>query len=585
MYRLLNKISSPQDIKGRSLDELNTLCHEIRMAIVNRVSRVGGHLGSNMGIVEATLALHYVFNSPSDKFVFDVSHQSYAHKMLTGRWYGFTDETRFKEISGYTNPEESEHDLFNVGHTSTSISLACGLCKARDIRGGKENIIAIIGDGSLSGGEALEGLNVASELKSGLIIVVNDNDMSIAENHGGLYSNLRQLRSSLGKHPSNLFRSFGLDYRYVDNGNDLSTLVEVFSEIKNINHPIVIHINTVKGKGSAYAESEKEKFHSTQSFNKETGELVSLNNEKTYLSITGDYILDKIERDKGFVAISAGVPSALGFGFDASKRAKAGLQYVDVGIAEATAVALASGIAKNKGKALFGTYSSFIQRTYDQLSQDLCLNNSPATILVSNASIYGFKDKTHIGIFDIPLLSSIPNLTYLAPASDLELISMLEWSIEQNACPVAVKMPGGKVFNADYPVASDFSEVKYQITKNGEGVAILALGCFYAIGVELYTALKKQGVDATLINPRFINRLDINTLNMLKKKHQKIITLEDGILEGGFGEKISAFYAKDEGIKVFSYGLKKEFIDRYDVLEVLRNNCLTPEQIIKDIFE
>lgn len=582
MYKFLNKISSPQDIKGRTLNELKAICSEIREAIINRVSKFGGHLGSNMGIVETTLALHYVFNSPKDKFVFDVSHQSYTHKMLTGRWYGFTDDDKFSEISGYTNPDESCHDLFNVGHTSTSISVACGLCKARDLRGDKENVIAIIGDGSLSGGEALEGLNVASELNSNLIIIVNDNNMSIAENHGGLYSNLRLLRDSRGEHNCNLFKGFGLDYKYVDDGNDLETLIEIFNEIKDINHPIVIHINTVKGKGNSYAESEKEKFHSLGAFNAETGELVSLNPSKTYLSITGDYILNKIKEDKEFVAISAGVPSALGFGFDASKRQEAGEQYIDVGIAEATAVAFASGVAKNNGKALFGTYSSFIQRTYDQLSHDLCLNNSPATILVSNASIYGFKDKTHIGIFDIPLLSSIPNLVYLAPASDKELVSMLEWSINQMSCPVAVKMPGGEIFSADYQVDTDFSRTKYQITENGEGVAILALGCFYRIGVELYTALKKQGVNATLINPRFINRLDKATLDKLKENHHTVVTLEDGILDGGFGEKVASYYTNDN-IRVLSYGLKKEYIDRYNPDDILWQNRLTASQIIDDI--
>ena len=583
MYQLLRNISSPQDIKGHTIDELKLLCHEIRTAITNRVSKFGGHFGSNMGMVETTLALHYVFNSPIDKFVFDVSHQSYTHKMLTGRWYGFTDDDRFKEISGYTNPQESVHDLFNVGHTSTSISLALGLCKARDLKKDKENVIAIIGDGSLSGGEALEGLNVASELNSNLIIVVNDNDMSIAENHGGLYSNLRLLRGTMGRSELNLFKSFGLDYMYIDDGNDLKTLIDAFEAIKGINHPIVVHINTVKGKGSSYAESEKEKYHSLGAFNTETGELVSLNPEKTYLSVTGNYLLEKIKNDKAFVAISAGVPSALGFGFDAEKRKVAGEQYIDVGIAEATAVALASGIARNSGKALFGTYSSFIQRTYDQLSHDLSLNNLPATILVSNASIYGFKDKTHIGIFDIPLLSSIPNLVYLAPASDKELVSMLEWSINQNDCPVAVKMPGGQVFNANYEVATDYSQAKYQIVENGEGVAILALGCFYKIGVELYTALKKQGVNATLINPRFINRLDRNTLDMLKKKHNTIVTLEDGILDGGFGEKIATYYTNDK-MRVLTYGLKKEFIDRYDPCEVLKSNGIEIDKMIEDIM-
>ncbi len=583
MHNYLDKISSPYDIKQLSITEMEALCDEIRHAIVNRVSKFGGHFGSNMGIVETTVALHYVFDSPKDKLIFDVSHQSYTHKMLTGRAFGFTDDSRFEEISGYTNPEESKHDLFNVGHTSTSVSMCCGLCKARDLRNSKENIIAVIGDGSLSGGEALEGFNLASELNSNLIIVVNDNDMSIAENHGGLYSNLRDLRKSKGEYPLNIFKSFGLDYKYVDKGNDLSTLIKVFSEIKDINHPIVLHINTVKGKGSPLAEGEKEKFHSTVSFNIETGELVSQNPKKTYLTITGDYILNKIKEDPQFVAISAGVPSALGFGFDASKRIIAGEQYIDVGIAEQTAVAVASGIAKNGGKALFGTYSSFIQRTYDQLSHDLCLNNSPATILVSNASVYGFKDKTHIGIFDIPLLSSLPNLVYLAPASDKELVSMLDWSINQSSYPVAVKMPGGNVYEADYDVSDDFGDLTYQITKKGEDVAILALGCFYRIGVELYEAFKAKGINATLINPRIINILDKNTLEQLKENHNTVITLEDGILEGGFGEKIAAYYSNDK-MRVLTYGLKKEYIDRYNPDDVLKKNRITPEQMIDDYF-
>lgn len=582
MYHYLNKISSPSDIKKLSVSELEAVAGEIRDAIVNRVSKFGGHFGSNMGIVETTIALHYVFNSPKDKFIFDVSHQSYTHKMLTGRAYGFTDEKCFSKISGYTNPEESEHDLLNMGHTSTSVSTCCGLCKARDLRNGSENIIAIIGDGSLSGGEALEGFNVASELNSNLIIVVNDNDMSIAENHGGLYSNLRDLRKTKGEYPLNLFKAFGLDYRYIDRGNDLQTLIQVFSEIKDINHPIVLHINTVKGKGSPLAEEEKEKFHSTASFNIETGELVATAPKKTYLTITGDYISQKIKSDKSFVAISAGVPSALGFGFDASKRVDAGDQYVDVGIAEQSAVAVASGIAKNGGRALFGTYSSFIQRAYDQLSHDMCLNNSPATILVSNASIYGFKDKTHIGIFDIPLLSSLPNLVYLAPASDKELVSMLDWSINQSSYPVAVKMPGGTVYEADYEVSSDFANLTYQITKSGEDVAILALGCFYKIGVDLYRALKRCGENPTLINPRIINRLDVSTLEYLKKNHKTVVTLEDGILDGGFGEKISSYYVNDN-VRVLSYGLKKEYIDRYDPDEILKQNGIEIENIIKDI--
>ena len=583
MYQLINKIKSPSDIRSYTNDELKQVAEEARCAIINRVSKIGGHFGSNMGMVETTIALHYVFNSPYDKIIFDVSHQCYTHKILTGRYYGFTDDSRFSEISGYTNPDESEHDIFNVGHTSTSVSMACGLCKARDLSGGRENIIAVIGDGSLSGGEALEGFNIASDLRSNLIIIVNDNDMSIAENHGGLYSNLRKLRKTKGNCECNLFKSFGLDYRYIDNGNDLSTLIEAFSEIKDINHPIVVHINTVKGKGSPMAESEKERFHSTASFNIETGELVSKLPKETYLTVTGDYITNKIENDKDFVVISAGVPSALGFGFDASRRDLAGEQYIDVGIADQSAVALASGIARGYKKALFGTYSSFIQRAYDQLSHDLCLNNSPATILVSNASIYGFKDKTHIGIFDIPLLSSLPNLVYLAPASKEELSAMLEWSVNQNKCPVAIKMPGGEVYSADYEVSTDYSEIKYQITKKGEDVCIIALGSFYKIGKDIYEALKNQGVNAPLVNPRFINILDKNTLDEIKKNHHTAITLEDGILDGGFGEKISSYYTNDN-IRVLSYGLKKEYIDRYNVDEILKENGIEVSQIIKNLI-
>ncbi len=583
MYQIINKIKSPKDVKKLSVRELKLVAEEARQAILNRVSQVGGHLGSNMGVVETTIALHYVFDSPYDKLVFDVSHQSYTHKILTGRCFGFTNKKRFNEISGFSNTDESEHDIFNVGHTSTSISTCIGLCKARDLRGSGENVIAIIGDGSLSGGEALEGFNVASELKSNLIIIVNDNDMSIAENHGGLYSNLRDLRASQGKCPNNLFKAFGLDYVYIDKGNDLATLIETFLRIKDIDHPIVVHINTVKGKGSPMAENEKEKFHSTVSFNLETGELASKLPKETYLTVTGDYILDKIKRDSQFVAISAGVPSALGFGFDASKRATAGKQYIDVGIAEQTAVAVASGIAKNGGKALFGTYSSFIQRTYDQLSHDLCLNNSPATILVSNASIYGFKDKTHIGIFDIPLLSSIPGLRYLAPASKEELTAMLEWSIDQNSYPVAIKMPGGSVFSADYEVDTDYSEIKYQITKKGKGVCIIALGCFYKIGNDLHKALKEHGVDATLINPRYANILDTDTLDKIVKAHRTVVTFEDGILSGGFGEKIAA-YLSNTKCRVLTYGLKKEFIDRYEPDEILKQNNIEVSQIIKDLL-
>ena len=581
MYEILKSINSPQDIKKLSINELKELASEAREAILYRLSCKGGHFGPNLGIVEATIALHYVFNSPVDKFVFDVSHQSYCHKLLTGRVNAFINEEDFGNASGYTNPEESEHDIFNVGHTSTSVSLACGLAKARDLKCTEENIVAIIGDGSLSGGEALEGIDFASELGSNLIIVVNDNDMSIAENHGGLYANLKALRDSKGTCECNLFKAFNLDYIYVDEGNDIQTLIDAFSSVKDTKRPVVVHINTVKGKGYEMAEIEKEKYHFFGPFDRKTGESKAPSSE-SYITVARDYIVKKIESDPLFVAICAGAPSSIGF--DSDLRIKAGAQFVDVGIAEEHAVALASAIATNGAKSLFGTYSSFIQRTYDQMSQDLCLNNSPAVILVSNASVFGMRDKTHIGIFDIPLLSSIPNLVYLAPASSEELTSMLNWAVEQNKHPVAIKMPGGPVCSADYPVDTDFSNINmYQITKTGRDVAILALGCFYQIGVDLYNDLKEKGINATLINPRFITGIDANTLNMLKENHHTFVTIEDGVLEGGFGQKIASFLGSSDA-KVYSYGLKREFIDRYETSDILYANRLTSEQIIEDIL-
>lgn len=581
MYEILKSINSPLDIKKLSINELEALASEAREAILHRLSCKGGHFGPNLGIVEATIALHYVFNSPFDKFVFDVSHQSYCHKLLTGRVNAFINEDEFDKASGYTNPEESEHDIFNVGHTSTSVSLACGLAKARDLKGTKENVVAIIGDGSLSGGEALEGIDFASELKSNLIIVVNDNDMSIAENHGGLYANLKALRESKGQCQCNLFKAFNLDYIYVDKGNDIQSLIDAFSSVKDTDRPVVVHINTVKGKGYERAECEKEKYHFYGPFDRKTGEAKAVSGE-SYITVARDYIVKKIESDPLFVAICAGAPSSIGF--DSDLRIKAGAQFVDVGIAEEHAVALASAIAANGAKSLFGTYSSFIQRTYDQMSQDLCLNNSPAVILVSNASVFGMRDKTHIGIFDIPLLSSIPNLVYLAPASSEELTSMLSWAVEQKNHPVAIKMPGGPVCSADYPVSTDFSDInKYQITKAGRGVAILSLGCFYQIGVDLYNDLKEKGINATLVNPRFITGIDADTLNMLKENHHTFVTIEDGVLDGGFGQKISSFLGNSD-VKVYNYGLKREFIDRYNTADILYANRLTSEQIIEDIL-
>lgn len=577
----IEKINQPTDVKNLNSEQLHILADEMRQALLQKLSKHGGHFGPNLGMVEAAIALHYVFNSPTDKIVYDVSHQSYPHKMLTGRKDAFLYEDKYDDVSGYSNPDESDHDFFTIGHTSTSVSLACGLAKGRDLKGDKENIIAVIGDGSLSGGEALEGLDFASELNSNLIIVVNDNDMSIAENHGGLYKNLKKLRDTDGKAECNLFKSMGLDYVFVKDGNDIDSLITAFKQVKDSTYPVVVHICTQKGKGYEIAEKNKEAWHYCGPFDLETGKSDMPQDGEDYSSMTADILLKKMKEDKTIVGITSATPTV--FGFTENKRKEAGSQFVDVGIAEETAVALASGIAKNGGKPIYGVYSTFIQRTYDQLSQDLCINNSAATILVYWASVYGMNDVTHLGIYDIPMMSNIPNLVYLAPTTKEEYLAMLDWSIEQNDHPVAIRVPISVVSDGK-KVTKDFSKLnEYEVTQNGSKIAIVALGSFYSVGAKTAEIIEnKTGVKPTLINPIYITGTDDKLLEQLKENHDIVITVEDGVLDGGFGEKIARFYGNSD-IKVLNYGLKKEFLDRYNPEEIVKANRLTPEQIAEDV--
>ena len=553
----LEKIKTPNDVKQLNIDELKKLAEEIRSALIHRVSKHGGHVGPNLGFTDATIALHYVFNSPVDKIVYDVSHQSYPHKMLTGRQNAYLYEENFNDVSGYTNPDESAHDFFNIGHTSTSISLASGLAKARDLKGDKENIIAVIGDGSLSGGEALEGLHFAGDMDTNFIIIVNDNDMSIAETHGAL-------RESNGQCECNLFKAMGLDYIYVNDGHNIENLIETFKSVKDIDHPIVIHINTVKGKGYTLAEENRESWHWHMPFDAETGEATKSFSGESYANMTAEFLLKKMKADPKVATIVAALPTSIGF--TKARRDEAGKQFIDVGIAEEHAVALASGMAKNGAKPVFATASSFMQRTYDQISQDLCINKNPATLLVNAASIYSMNDVTHLGIFDIAMMANIPELVYLAPTNCEEYFAMLDWSIEQNQYPVAVRTPCNGVIHTDEKVDTDYSNLnKYKITQKGSKIAILALGDFYQIGEALAKAIEeKTGTAPTLVNPRYITGIDADTLESLKADHSQIVTLEDGILDGGFGDKISGFYGSSD-IKIYNYGFKREFIDRYKV--------------------
>ena len=541
----IEKINQPTDVKNLNSEQLHILADEMRQALLQKLSKHGGHFGPKHGMVEAAIALHYVFNSPTDKIVYDVSHQSYPHKMLTGRKDAFLYEDKYDDVSGYSNPDESDHDFFTIGHTSTSVSLACGLAKGRDLKGDKENIIAVIGDGSLSGGEALEGLDFASELNSNLIIVVNDNDMSIAENHGGLYKNLKKLRDTDGKAECNLFKSMGLDYVFVKDGNDIDSLITAFKQVKDSTYPVVVHICTQKGKGYEIAEKNKEAWHYCGPFDLETGKSDMPQDGEDYSSMTADILLKTMKEDKTIVGITSATPTV--FGFTEDKRKEAGSQFVDVGIAEETAVALASGIAKNGGKPIYGVYSTFIQRTYDQLSQDLCINNSAATILVYWASVYGMNDVTHLGIYDIPMMSNIPNLVYLAPTTKEEYLAMLDWSIEQNDHPVAIRVPISVVSDCKKGTKYFSKLNEYEVTQNGSKIAIVALGSFYSVGAKTAEIIEnKTGVKPTLINPIYITGTDDKLLEQLKENHDIVITVEDGVLDGGFGEKIARFYGNSD---------------------------------------
>ena len=578
---ILDKVNNPDDLKNLSVDEMNYLADEIRELIIKKVNTTGGHMGPNLGIIETTIAMHYVFNSPVDKIVFDVSHQCYPHKILTGRKEGFTDPDKYLKYTGYTAPEESEHDIFKIGHTSTAASLAAGLAKARNLKGEKSNVIAIVGDGSLSGGEALEGLDNAAALGTNIIIVINDNDMSIAENHGGIYKNLKLLRDTEGQAECNLFKAMGFDYIYVDEGNNIAKMIEAFQKVKDINHPVVVHIKTIKGHGLAAAEENKEVFHWVVPGILDAKTSAPCPQIEDYNSITKDFILKKIEEDKTTVVVTAATPGV--FGFDAEYRKKLGVHYTDVGIAEEHAVAYSSALAKAGAKPILTIMSSFVQRTYDQLSQDLCLNKSPLVILVYWGGISD-ADATHLCSFDMSMMSNIPNLTYLAPANKEEYLAMLEYAYSQNQGPVAIRVPSIPLYSTGVEDRTDYSiSNKFKLEEKGEKIALLGLGNFFNLTKDVKDEIKnKFNINATLINPRFITGIDKELLESLKADHKVVITLEDGILNGGFGEKIARFYGNSD-MKVLNYGAEKEFTDRVPLSELYSRYRLRKELILEDI--
>lgn len=628
---ILSSIHTPADVHALSAQQLRDLCLEIRATLLDYGKQHGGHIGSNLGVVELTVALHRVFDSPRDRFIFDVSHQSYVHKMLTGRAEAYLDQSRFDEVTGFTNPLESEHDSFVLGHTGTSISLACGLAKTRDMQRGAAgestigNVIAIIGDGSLSSAIAFEGLNNAAEQGGNLIIIVNDNEMSIAEDFGGMYGQLAKLRTSNGMAELNLFKAFGLDYRYVEQGNDVDALVEVLNEVKDIDHPIVVHIHTTKGlgfndeteadNGSDGCNQTNPQPHAGQcEANHWQDPEASLGKPLDARKYYGEMAMASLERrfdnEPGLVVISPATPGSNGITRDFRERA--GAHYVDTGITEEHAAAFAAGIARAGGRPVLATSATFFQRTFDQLQQELALNHVPATLLIFGAGISG-ADNTHSGTFDMTMFANVPDVTCLAPASGEQMLDMLAWATGPSEHGVvAIRMPGEQILALERAadmafdplqraeehdpavnIAGAYPFARYQIVQPGRDVAILGLGNTMPLAAEITSALAENdeehaAITATLVDALQYSTMDAELLAMLADGHRLVVTLEDGQLEGGWGEKVTAFYANSSNanasrVRVLNFGAAKEFTDRVPLGELNERYGLTSETIVSRI--
>ena len=570
---LLNKIAGPKDVKKLSIPEMEKLAQEIRTLIVEKDAAEGGHLGPDLGIVEATIAYHYVFDAPKDKLVWDISHQTYPHKMLTGRAKAWLDPDHYEDVTPYSNPDESPYDYYAVGHTSTSVALATGMAKARDLMGQRENIMALIGDGSLTGGLAFEGLNNAAIEPHNLVVVVNDNQWSIDKNVGGVVTSLKKLRDSNGQTAENPFKAMGFDYRYVADGNDLSAMIDAFKAVKDVDHPILLHINTLKGKGYEPAVKDEEAHHWVSPFNLEDDQPLAAENQKpTSKSVALDVIKEQIDAGQNIMAINAAIPGV--FNLDNFKN-EYPANYTDVGIAEQESVAFATGFAKEGGIPVLMENSTFLQRAFDQLSHDTAANDLPVVMLVAGGTISS-QSKTHLGIFDQVMISNLPNWIYLAPTTLAEEKAMLEWAIKQKKHPVAIKVPGDVPETDHQTVITDYSTINYQV-KPGKEVAVIGLGAFYQLGEKVANKL-----GATLVNPLSANILDEKALDQLAANYKVIVTLEDNILDGGFGQKVAS-YLGNKDVKVLNYGQNRVYTDQTPVAEIYQQNHLTLEQIVADV--
>lgn len=576
-------VKSPRDIKNLSIEELEDLARQMREAIINRTSQIGGHVGPNLGVVEIVTAMHYVFDAPTDKLVYDVSHQDFPHKMLTGRAYGYLDPERFHEVGEYTTPPESpDYDIFYAGHTSPALSLSTGLAKARELNNENYHIVTLVGDGSLSGGEALEGLNVGGAIKGNFIMIFNDNQMAIAPNYGAMYKGLENLRETNGTAEPNIFKAFGWDYVYLAEGNDMRSCIEILQKVKDSTRPVVVHIRTQKGEGYVPAEQYREEFHYRDPYVIADGSLKTNDDSVDYDSVLHDFLLRKCREIPNLLIVTSATPED--FGFMAEEREEAGKHFIDVDIAEQTGVAVMAGAARGGAKVVYPIVATFMQRAYDQLIEDWAMDNSPALLPVMSSGVRGISDMTHLGFWDIPFLTSIPEIVYLAPTNLEEYEAMLEWGLKQNKYKVALRVPTYSVEHAEGPVDTDYSDInKFKIEKKGSKVAIIGVGDFFVKARQVADLLKDKGIDATLINPRFVSGVDKELLQSLTATHRVIATLEDGSLEGGFGQRVASTLGA-ENVKVLNFGLAKKFEDRYHVPELEERNNLLPQQIADKIL-
>ena len=579
----LKNIKSPADIKGLSISELQDLAKQMRDAILFRTSEIGGHVGPNLGAVEIITAMHYVFDAPKDKLVFDVSHQAFAHKMLTGRADGYLNPADFDKVDEYTFPPESpEYDLFYAGHTSPSISLCTGLAKARELEGGDYKIVALIGDGSLSGGMALEGLNVGGKVKGNFIVIVNDNQMAIAPNYGSMYKNLRDLRETNGTAEPNIFKAFGWDYVYVAEGNDMKTCIEALQKVKESNRPVIVHVNTQKGEGYVPAEEFREKFHYSSPFAISNGQPRKNDDNPDYTSVTRDWLLKKCEEVPELLIITSATPGD--FGFTEKEREIAGKHYIDVDIAEQTGISVMAGAAKGGAKVVYPITATFMQRAYDQMIEDWAMDASPALLLVFSSGVRGISDQTHLGFWDIPFITSMPDVVYLAPADMEEYLAMIEWGLSQDKYKVAVRVPTYSIEHSSDSPETDYSQLnKFRVVRKGSEVALIGAGDYFIKALQTADILKGKGIDATVINPRFVSGVDKELLQSLESDHKLVATIEDGSLEGGFGQRVASALG-DSQLKVLNFGLAKRFENRYHIRDIESRNNLLPDQIADSVI-